>query len=128
VGAVLLARFGGRASNLVLAAKQSAVQLVSLLAANFPGFRDHAVYQGQQVFFYKRAQIFVADVHGAFKGKGLGRFKDIEELTMFADYRVPVVLRKLQVLQYSPELAKMVCYHQCACLTTSICILNFSSS
>jgi len=41
-----------------------------------------------QVFYYKRAQIFVGDVFGALQGKGLGAFHDIQELTMFADYRV----------------------------------------
>ncbi len=41
-----------------------------------------------QVFFYKRAQIFVGDVYGAFQGKGLGAFRDMELITMFADYRV----------------------------------------
>jgi hypothetical protein len=45
-----------------------------------------------QVFLYKRAQIFTGDVWGRFEGKGLGDFGDsIGELTMFADYRVPVV-------------------------------------
>jgi hypothetical protein len=40
-----------------------------------------------QVFLYKRAQIFVGDVFGAFNGQGLGQFDDIDKLTMFADYR-----------------------------------------
>lgn len=44
--------------------------------------------QARQVFFYKRAQIFVGDVWGAFGGQGLGAFDDIHCLTMFADYRV----------------------------------------
>lgn len=111
VGAVLLTHYGGRAANLVLAAKRSAVRLVALLVAHLPGFRDHAIYGGRQVFFYKRAQIFAADVHGAFRGKGLGAFTDIAELTMFADYRVPVVLRKLEVLRYDPALASQVRRH-----------------
>ena len=38
------------------------------------------------------------------QGKGLGDFHDIDRLTMFADYRVPVVLRELGVLKYSKEL------------------------
>lgn len=29
------------------------------------GFRDHAVYRGRQVYFYKRAQILVADLWAA---------------------------------------------------------------
>ena len=41
-------------------------------------------YSGRQLFFYKRAQIFVGDVWGAFHGAGLGRFTDIDQLTMFA--------------------------------------------
>ncbi len=34
----------------------------------------------------------------------MGCFHDIHKLTMFADYRVPVVLRELGVLQYNAEL------------------------
>jgi hypothetical protein len=39
--------------------------LVRLIAQEFTGFRDEAIYQGEQVFFYKRAQILVADLIGA---------------------------------------------------------------
>lgn len=60
------------------------------------------------MFLYKRAQIFVADVWGAFGGAGLGAFPDLHRLTTFADYRVPVLLRQLSVLHYSPELAAKV--------------------
>lgn len=81
-----------------------------LINANFAmalaGFRDHAVYKGHQVFIYKRAQIFVADLWGAFKGKGLGDFKDIGCITMFADYVVPAVLRHWGILSLSQALVK----------------------
>ena len=53
-----------------------------------------------QVFFYKRAQILVGDLWGAFQGSGVGQFSDIEVLTTFADYRVPVVLRTEGALVY----------------------------
>lgn len=57
----------------------------------------------------QRAQIFVGDLYGAFGGAGLGAFHDIDALTMFADYRVPVVLRhSLGVLRYSPALEAAV--------------------
>ena len=39
------------------------------------------------------------------QGQGLGHFHDISALTMFADYRVPVVLRQMGILRYSQELA-----------------------
>jgi hypothetical protein len=57
VGVVLEASFEGSAAALVAAARGSAVALVRLVAANFPGFRDESVYRGRQVFFYKRAQV-----------------------------------------------------------------------
>ena len=106
--APLLTTFGGSAAALVLAARGSAAALVALVAAHFPPFRDAALYRGRQVFFYKRAQIFVGDLYGAFNGDGLGAFADIATLTMFADYRVPVVLRQLGILRYSPPLAEAV--------------------
>ncbi|PNW81142.1 hypothetical protein CHLRE_07g344150v5 [Chlamydomonas reinhardtii] len=104
VGAGLMSHFGGSAAAMVEAAGGSALTLMQLVAQLFPGFRDHAIYKGQQVFLYKRAQIFVGDVYGAFRGQGLGMFWDIDQLTMFADYRVPVVLRTMGVLRYSQQL------------------------
>lgn len=64
------------------------------------------MYKGRQVFIYKRAQIFVADLWGAFKGRGLGEFKDIKCITMFADYVVPAVLRHWGILMCSQALVK----------------------
>ena len=41
-------------------------------------------------------------------GKGLGSFDDMGELTMFADYRVPQLLRDAGVMVYSEHLATIV--------------------
>jgi hypothetical protein len=49
VGTGLLQHFKGQAAELVAAAGQSAVQLVQLMTAHFPGFRDHSMYKGRQV-------------------------------------------------------------------------------
>jgi hypothetical protein len=69
------------------------------------GFRDHSLYKGHQVFLYKRAQIFVADLWGAFKGQNYGEFHDINSITIFADYIVPAVLRELGILKYGSNLS-----------------------
>ncbi len=81
--------------------------------------------------FYKRAQIAVADlwaalgrrhrgsraitpsseadgVVGASYPTGICQFHDIDLLTTFPDYRVPQVLRHMNVLRYDPTLAMMV--------------------
>jgi len=108
LGRVLLDKHNGRASEFVAAAGGSAIKLVRMLAADFSSFRDQALYQGQKVFFYKRAQLFASDLHGALGGRGLGSFSDMKELTAFADYKLPQVLRHLGVFTYSPDLAEKV--------------------
>ncbi|KAL6277542.1 UPF0553 protein-like [Prunus yedoensis var. nudiflora] len=108
VGFELERSFDGKASNLVESCGKSAVKLVALVTRHFPGFRDHSVYKGHQVFLYKRAQIFAADLWGAFGGQGYGEFYDIGSITIMADYIVPAVLRQLGVLKYSATLASMI--------------------
>jgi Potential Queuosine, Q, salvage protein family len=62
------------------------------------------------VFFYKRAQILVADIYGALtlSKNATVLITNIEELTMFADYRVPQILYSEKVLEYSEELRNMI--------------------
>ena len=67
---------------------KSAMKLAYLLATHFPSYRDVGTYNGKIVTFLKRAQIFPADVWNRFEGKGFGEFTDIDDLTMFADYRL----------------------------------------
>jgi hypothetical protein len=85
-------------------ANGSAVELVEAVRRRFPSFDDVVWIDGQETRFLKRAQILIADLHGAFGGQGLGAFHDLHELTAFADYKVPQVLRQFDVLRYSPEL------------------------
>ncbi|XP_073122323.1 uncharacterized protein [Henckelia pumila] len=81
---------------------------LTLISQHFPGFRDHTVYRGHQVFLYKRAQIFAADLWGSFKGQQYGEFNDIESVMMFADYIVPAVLQQLGVLKFSIALSHAI--------------------
>ncbi len=104
VGRTLLARYDGQFVEMVAAAG-SAVALVRLLVRDLPSFDDEAVYEGERVLFYKRAQICAADLAGSFGGESWGRFRDLDALTAFADYKVPQVLRRLGILRYAPDLA-----------------------
>lgn len=111
LGQMLMREYKGEAYNLVEAAAQSALQLVRLVVDKLPSFRDSAEYQGKKVFFYKRAQLFAADLYGALQGKGLGFFHDIDLLTAFADYKLPQVLRHIGILHYEKALAQKVDHH-----------------
>ena len=104
LGAFLITKYNGEANKLVEAAENLALNLVELLVENLPSFRDRAEYYGTKIYFYKRAQIFVADLYGAFAGKDWGYFKDIDRLTAFADYKLPQVLRHVGILRYERAL------------------------
>ena len=107
-GRVLLSEWQGDIVHLLEAAGGSAVKTVALITTAFSSFRDQAPYRGKIVTFWKRAQIFAADLHLAFAGRDWGNFRDIERLTAFADYKLPQVLRELGALSYSPELAQSI--------------------
>ncbi|MFC1822804.1 queuosine salvage family protein [Thermodesulfobacteriota bacterium] len=108
VGRCLIHEYDGQAHRLVESAKGSAATLVRLLSEKISSFRDVADYQGTKTLFYKRAQILTADLFGAFQGSKWGNFQDINELTAFADYKVPQVLRHLGILSYKSSLSKRV--------------------
>lgn len=108
LGRFLLDECDGDACRLVEVAGHCAVSLAELLAEKLSSYRDVSDYDGDKVFFYKRAQILAADLYGAFQGRGWGALTDIRGLTAFADYKLPQVLRQLGILEYAPELADRV--------------------
>lgn len=108
VGRVLLERYDGQFVNAIEQANRNAVQLVLLLAQHFPSFNDIVLYRNHKIRFFKRAQICVADLYGSFGGKSWGAFSDFDQLTAFADYKLPQVLRHFGVLEYHPTLAERI--------------------
>ena len=94
--------------TLVSSAGGSAAALIQSIVRRFPSFNDVARYEGEEVRFYKRAQILAADLHGAFFGYGLGKFNDLAKLTAFADYKVPQVLHGFGALVYSDNLTATI--------------------
>jgi len=108
VGTVLLQKYDGQCVHAIQQAEGNAVKLALLLAKDFPSFNDVALYRNRPVRFYKRAQICVADLHGSFSGKSWGAFSDMDQLTAFADYKLPQVLRHSGVLEYLPSLARRI--------------------
>jgi hypothetical protein len=108
LGNILIEGYEGHAHRLVESAGHSALKLARLLAEKLHSFNDIAEYQGNRVFFYKRAQIIAADLYGAFNGEKWGRFSDMDKITAFADYKLPQVLRHLGILHYTDALAQKI--------------------
>jgi Queuosine salvage protein len=108
VGRILAERFGGSAARLVEAAKGDAGRMARFIADNFSSFQDTTIYDSTPVCFFKRAQILVADISGSFGGKGWGKFRGLGDLTAFADYKLPQILRAWGILKYDAQLASRV--------------------
>ncbi|EPQ50981.1 hypothetical protein GLOTRDRAFT_108278 [Gloeophyllum trabeum ATCC 11539] len=121
-GRILCEKFGGGFQAFILsfqAARRdrgTALQLVRAVTHAFPTFRDETVYAGRKLYFWKRAQILVAETWAAFYPASRspphphplfpGAGASIHELTMFADYRVPQIMHHLRILSYAPELVR----------------------
>jgi Potential Queuosine, Q, salvage protein family len=82
----------------------SAPELAEFLSRNLESFRDVSTYGDFEVPLLKRAQITAADLWGS----GAIGFEDVEQLTCFADYKLPQALRHLGALEYSPHLARRI--------------------
>ena len=107
LGRYLLSSFGGSFGALVDSAEASAERLVTLLI-HMPFFNDVSQYGPLSVPLFKRAQLTAADLELAFDRRGLGRFTDSDQLTIFADNLVPHVLHVDGVLEYDPDLAARI--------------------
>jgi hypothetical protein len=105
-GEVLLRRWDGEFANLIEVCQGDAVRLAQGIAAEFRSFRDEADWRGQRVRFYKRAQIGAADLSRLLPHERLGRLHGLKDLTAFADYKVPQVMRREGLLVFAPDLTR----------------------
>ena len=108
LGQVLLDRFQGQFIHVLEEARGMAVGLIRLVAAEFPSFNDVATHHGETVYFFKRAQLLTHDLWCAFSGDSWGAISGLDQLTAFADYKLPQVLRHLGIIHYESELARRV--------------------
>jgi hypothetical protein len=108
IGRIALEKYNGQIVNLIKEANHDSQKLLNLIIANFPGFEDESVYNGQTIFFNKRAQLLTSDIYQIFNGQGFGELKNIDSITACADYKLPQILRKFGIFNYSAELADKI--------------------
>lgn len=108
VSLAIIKKYGGDSRKFVLSARHHLSVLVTKIYRELPFFNDVSIYSGRQVYFLKRAQILSADVCGAFDGRGIGYFKDLDYLTTFADQKIPQILNHFGILEYSYKLSEKI--------------------
>ncbi|MBI5370375.1 hypothetical protein HZA85_04295 [Candidatus Uhrbacteria bacterium] len=108
VGKIMVEQFDGKVSILLARADGDAHILLDLIDKAFPSFFDASIYKNQTIFFQKRAQLFVADVYQIFDGKSFGALQKVDQITACADYKLPQILRKFDILQYTKALSQKI--------------------
>ncbi len=89
---------------------RSAPVIVQRVVELMPSFNDVALWPpgekrtARVVRFHKRAQILASDLAGALEGTSMP-IAHRDQLTAFADYKVPQVMRELGILRYGEGLA-----------------------
>lgn len=106
-GMVLLEKFDGQFLNVVEESNFDAINLVELLTDNFSSFRDISYLDEKEIPFLKRAQITPNDIVYVLKDKNK-KLERLDELTAFADYKLPQVLRMFGIIEYAQELAQKI--------------------
>jgi Potential Queuosine, Q, salvage protein family len=107
LGRWLVDSHDGSFTGPVETAAGSAARLVELLLA-LDDYRDVHTWRGLEVPLCKRSQITVSDLHHSLGGRGLGRFDDVGQLTLFADNLVPHVLAVTGVLVHDARLTARI--------------------
>lgn len=110
-GTALINTYDSNPLILVQSAQRDVHKLYTRIARDFPTFADTAVYRGQEILFYKRAQLLISDISHLFERQGPGEFINAEQITACADYKLPQVLRKHGILRYSEALAHAIDSH-----------------
>ena len=82
--------------------------LIERLVLEFPRFNDSSIYLDKEVNFYKLAQLAFWGIHGELAHTGHFKIEDMESMTAFADYIVPVALIVMKITQYSEDLEEKI--------------------
>ncbi len=105
---ILESKYGGNFTYLIEKCNYDSLKILSELIDNFPSFKDEAEYGGRKIAFYKRAQILVGDIFCSFGGRKWGNLKNLDKITVFADYKIPQILRGYGILEYRKELGEKI--------------------
>jgi Potential Queuosine, Q, salvage protein family len=115
-GKVLAENYGGRFHRFVHSCSPRLYDngngLIDRLVKEFPRFNDSSLLDGREIKFYKLVQLGIWMLYATLSRAGKFRVDDVEEMTAFADYIVPVALRLHGITSYSFELENAIQSHK----------------
>jgi len=108
MGDILENNYGGRLENAIEAAGNDAPGHARFIATTFPSFNDVRRMNGTEIPLRKRAQLAAGMLHAARLARSAEGLANTGQLTVYADYMLPVALRSLGLMQFSQELGDKV--------------------
>jgi hypothetical protein len=106
-GDVLKKKYDGEFINALEEADFDAIKIAKILVKDFPSFNDKAIVEGNEVFFFKRAQICPNDLSYLSKGAPKS-ITNLKSLSAFADYKIPQILKEAGIISYMSNLEKKI--------------------
>lgn len=108
VGRTLTDKYGGRFHRWVRdcapAMYADGDGILERMVVEFPRFNDVSPYKGGEVKLFKLAQLSLWSLHMALHSSGAWSLRDLDRVSAFADYIVPVALRLMGIMEYSDDL------------------------
>ncbi len=81
--------------------------LVERLITDFQRFDDFSIYENEKIYFLKLAQLAFWGIHRELSSTYF-YIEDMENMTAFADYIIPVALQACGITKYTQELEKNI--------------------
>ena len=111
VGDILVTKYGGDWINFIDDGPKKLYDngegLVERLLRDFKRFDDHSIFENEKVYFLKLAQLAFWGIHRELSKKYF-YIEDMENMTAFADYIIPVALESFGIVKYSSELKEKI--------------------
>ena len=111
VGNTLVTKYGGDWINFIDDGPKKLYDngegLVERLVKDFKRFDDHSIFENEKVYFLKLAQLAFWGIHRELSKRHF-YIEDMENMTAFADYIIPVALESFGIVKYSSGLKEKI--------------------
>jgi len=112
VGEILCKDFNGDWLNFITAGPKKLYHegegLIERLILHFKRFDDFSNYNNHSVYFLKLAQLAYWGIHRELSNSNYFFIEDMENMTAFADYIIPVALNQMDITTYTPGLNQKI--------------------
>jgi putative queuosine salvage protein len=108
IGQTLVKKYKGRFYNFYNKIEKDALILQEKISKEFSGFNDVSRYKGKKVYFFKKTQIFISFVSQMLDKSKWDQISNMNLLFGHADYKLPMVLEKLDILKYTKNLKQKI--------------------